>query len=202
MMHVPVNASSTWQSNQSMHSFGPVHSRTAPGVPLLPVASNQWKRYPLAVSASFDNIRAAKRVKHLVIFDWDDTLFPTTAFSLNEGKDIKAIDLLHLGLSIYKLLEKYIDIFGTENLCIVTNGKKSWVLDSLKLLSDLYQACFDGIDDETEQKEKGQDYFAAIYNTLISSHSIPIVSAQDEFANRYPQVTYNCDIYIQICTVR
>ena len=143
-----------------------------------------------SAAAPFSNITESKKLRYLVIFDWDDTLFPTTAFNVDNGKNIEAIDLSNLGKSVYELLEKYILNFGVENLCIVTNGKKSWVLDSLKMLSDLYQARFDGLDAETEQKdlERDQDYFAAIYNTLISSRPIPVISAQNLFSFRYPQV--------------
>ena len=164
--------------------------RTISSIPLPHVMPVQLRSPPVAVARPFTNIRAAKKVKYLVIFDWDDTLFPTTALRINEGQSVPASDLYNLGLSVYKLLDKYIARFGSENLCIVTNGRKSWVLDSLKMVSDLYQAYFEENDDESEQKEKGQNYFAAIYNTLISSHPIPVISAQDEFANRYPQVCY------------
>ena len=132
--------------------------------------------------------KAPKRVKYLVIFDWDDTLFPTTALISNGGKDIIVKDLLNFGRSVYKLLEEYIARFGAENLFIVTNGKKSWVPNSLKILSDICRAHFEEMNEEMEQKEREQDYFAAIYNTLISSHSIPVISAQEEFAHRFPQV--------------
>ena len=71
-----------------------------------------------------------------------------------------------------------------KNLFIVTNGKKSWFLNSLKMLSDICRAYFE----EMDQKEREEDYFSAIYNTLISSHSIPVISAQEDFAYRFPQV--------------
>ena len=184
---VPVNAPLTWQP---MHSSGSKHSRTMSGIPFLPIISSRLEK-PLS------NVRESKKVKYLVIFDWDDTLFPATAFNVDNGKNIEAIDLLNLGKSVYELLEKYILHFGVENLCIVTNGKKSWVSDSLKMLSDLYQARFDGQSVETEQKEleRDQDYFAAIYNTLISSDPILVISAQDLFCFQYPQVNLSQSFY-------
>ena len=195
MMTMSGNAPFNWQS---MTNSDCMHSRKFPIMPLSPMISNQMRDCP-AVSAAtpFPNIREPKRVKFLVIFDWDDTLFPATALSIDNGKNIEAADLLNLGKSVYKLLEKYIVSFGVENLCIVTNGKKSRVLDSLKMISDLYRACFDGKDEETEQTELERDhnYFAAIYNTLISSHPVPVISAQDLYAVRYPQVTYMVYIY-------
>ena len=181
-MYMPVNA---FYTQQPMEYSGS-HSRTMPAMPAMSV---QLRSSPV------------KRVKFLVIFDWDDTLFPTTALRVNQGKSVAAIDLYNLGQSVYTLLGKYITSFGTDNLCIVTNGRQPWVLDSLKILSDLYQACFEGMDDATEQKEqkeKGQDYFAAIYNTLVSSHHIPIIYAQDEYATRYPQVMSLPHMYLSI----
>ena len=148
-------------------------------------------RYPFPPMAGFTipmNYREApKRAKFIVIFDWDDTLFPTTAIQQSQGDVMNVEDLSKFGKSVYKLLEKYIHRFGTDNMRIVTNGTKSWVLESLKMMSDLYRGYFDGADDKKEQKERDQDYFAAIYNTLISDHPIPIVSAQDEYAERYPE---------------
>ena len=131
---------------------------------------------------------ATKRVKYLVIFDWDDTLCPTTAITSNGGKGINVRGLLNLGKSVYELLEEYIARFGAKNLFIVTNATKSWVLRSLKIISDICKAYFEKTNEEMEQKESNLDYFALIYNDFISSHSIPMFSAQDEFAHRFPQV--------------
>ena len=42
---------------------------------------------------------APKRVKYLVISDWDDTLFSNTAINTNGGKDFIVRDPLSLGKS-------------------------------------------------------------------------------------------------------
>ena len=149
-------------------------------------------QYPLSTMSEFCDPmnygEGPKRVKYLVIFDWDDTLFPTSAFTSNGGTDLIVKDLLNLGKSVYKLLDEYIARFGAKNVFIVTNGKKSWVLNSLKLLSDICRPYFEEMNEEMEQNQREQDYFAAILNTFISSRSIPVISAQEEFAHRFPQV--------------
>ena len=96
-----------------------------------------------------------------------------------------SVDHIHaLGKSAYNVLTEYIQTFGAEQLFIVTNGSKHWVLDSLKQISQKYQAFFDN-DDEDERC--GEDYFAAIYNSLIA-REISTVSAQYQYAGRFPQV--------------
>ena len=150
-------------------------------------------QYPISNMSEFSDPmsygEAPKTVKYLVIFDWDDTLFPTTAITSNGGKGINVRDLLNLGKSVYELLEEYIARFGAKNLFIVTNAKKSWFLRSLKMVSDICKAYFEETNEEMEQKESNLHYWALIYNDFSSSHSIPVFSAQDEFAHRFPQVT-------------
>ena len=68
---------------------------------------------------------------------------------------------------------------GAENVFVVTNGSESWDLHSLRMISQRHQACFDGADDA---EVRGDDYSAAIYNTLISPNSIPVnpvISTED-----------------------
>lgn len=72
-------------------------------------------------------------------------------------------------------LGKYIDTFGANNVFIVTNGSKNWVLDSLKEMSRVYQISFEGLDDS--QQERRKDYWAALYNS-IHSLQLKIVSAK------------------------
>merc|ERR1719242_2295301 len=121
--------------------------------------------------------------KTIVIFDWDDTLFPTTSVVCKQEKHITVGDLQSLGHSIYKMLGKYIETFGANNIFIVTNGSSNWVLESLKEMSRVYQVSFEGIDD---QNERGKDYWAAIYNSLISL-KLRIVSAKALYSQDHHQ---------------
>jgi len=104
-----------------------------------------------------------------------------------QATKLTASDIQSLGESTYHCLAKYMDTFGKDNVCIVTNGSASWVMDSLKMISRRYQAHFDGFDDAQSDKERGRDYWAAIYNTILSKRSITVYSAQHLYSARYPQ---------------
>ncbi len=152
------------------------------------------RRYVPLSTGSFETLtnpitrQFTAKQKNLVIFDWDDTLFPTTAIMFNAAKEVNVGELGELGKAVYCVLAKYREQFGAENVCIVTNGSRSWVLHSLKMASKLYQDSFDGVDDEKGIERRSADYFAAIYNSLISPNPVPLISAQDEYGERYPQV--------------
>merc|ERR1719361_593075 len=125
--------------------------------------------------------------KTIVIFDWDDTLFPTTSVVCKQEKHITVGDLQSLGHSIYKMLGKYIDTFGANNVFIVTNGSQNWVLESLKEMSRVYQVSFEGLDDSVDsQQERRNDYWAALYNSIISLQ-LKIVSAKALYGEDHPQ---------------
>merc|ERR1719334_2625534 len=130
-------------------------------------------------------------IKHLrmVIFDWDDTLFPTTAWTVRTKlkKSSATLPALYrVGKAVYDVLAHYLKLFGAKNVRVVTNGSKSWVLSSLKQCSQRYRKLcahthqnandektdIDAkVEKETEQKpllmkaDAEADYFAAIYNS-------------------------------------
>ena len=117
-----------------------------------------------------------------MIFDWDDTLYPTTAWTHNnELRNASALELLRFGKSMYDVLSVYMQLFGAENLFIVTNAVQEWVFKSLRDCSAMYRR-------KTRGNEilSNADYFAAIYNSLVSS-DILICSAKDLHSKDYPQ---------------
>ena len=122
-----------------------------------------------------------KKHRKICIFDWDDTLCPTTAW-MSANSKVSAEALREFGCAVYILLNKYIRVFGEENLFIVTNATKHWVLHSLAALSKSYQSKM--VSGSEQQRQT--DYFAAIYNSLVSMN-ILICSAQDLHAERFPQ---------------
>ena len=113
----------------------------------------------------------------------DDTVFPTTSVVCKKEQHITVGQLQTLGKSVYDLFGKYIRTFGANNVFIVTNGSHNWVLDSLREMSRVYQVSFDGVDD---QEERRKDYWAALYNSLLSLQ-LKIVSAKA--------------LYAEVCTV-
>jgi len=71
--------------------------------------------------------------KKLVVFDWDDTLFPTST-CIKRRHPMSLMHLDKLGKGIYALLRRYIELFGSGNIYIVTNGAKGWIRNSLTWL--------------------------------------------------------------------
>jgi len=144
--------------------------------------------------------------RHMVIFDWDDTLFPTSAWTkhskLNSCADLSA--LRRVGKAVYDVLTHYLIVFGAKNVRVVTNGTKSWVLSSLQQCSRRYRKLCaqsqDVNDDEADQKSEhsnsssksnakadaNADYFAALYNSFVSLE-ILVSSARDLHSTEFPQ---------------
>eukprot|EP01084_Bolivina_argentea_P023571 43993_1 len=67
--------------------------------------------------------------KHLIIWDWDDSLFPTYAFRTHQDKKDKDFMLKFSILTdyIYKIFVKMISLYGSKNIIIVTNGSPKWI---------------------------------------------------------------------------
>jgi len=176
--------------------------RWYPSQPLLPQLANPvnpanritpfnaaYRPFPRTTATDRATTKVTRRT--VVIFDWDDTLFPTSEVVEKSDSNITIGDLYILGKSVYQLLGTYISTFGAKNIFIVTNGSKNWILDSLKELSRMYKDSFDALpgdtaDAESTQKMRGKDFFAAIYNSFISLR-IPLLSARSAYSDRHPQ---------------
>eukprot|EP01084_Bolivina_argentea_P165122 286923_1 len=112
----------------------------------------------------------------LVVFDWDDTLFPTTELKNDIESCARAShDIESLTQSIHELLIKCIRLFGASNLIIVTNGTQKWVLKSLQILNNITH---------------GQIPSVALIYRLISEDQLSVISGQKAFAKRYPKQTH------------
>eukprot|EP01084_Bolivina_argentea_P313080 542140_1 len=101
--------------------------------------------YPLVINS---NMKATT----IVFWDWDDTLFPTTACS-NDGLIAKGglkewnINLLssyiniskykNISTLVYNTLSNYIKTYGPSNINIITNGGNNWPQLSLYHLSKI-----------------------------------------------------------------
>mmetsp|Transcript_55758 Transcript_55758/g.50171 ORF Transcript_55758/g.50171 Transcript_55758/m.50171 type:complete len:330 (+) Transcript_55758:272-1261(+) len=126
-----------------------------------------------------DNDNDDKPVYNLVVLDWDDTLFPTTSIVLDK-RQLSAIELLYFGKYLYELIDELIKSYGDSNIYIITNAAKEWVFRSLKESSQRYQRLT-----SHDQYAQSMNYFAAIYNSLLTLN-ITVISAQDRFSGKYP----------------
>ena len=113
----------------------------------------------------------------LVIFDWDDTIYPTTSWYLGKQK-WTCSQLEEFGKSAYDLLTKYIATFGLENVYIVTNGEEHWIQYSL---------------DAVIKKLKKYSVFPASWyriKQLLSTKLVGrVISARSLFNKQYPKQT-------------
>jgi len=141
--------------------------------------------YPLAT------ITAPLKHQRVVIFDWDDTLFPTSAWvssdrnssKLNKSADLAA--LRRVGKAVYDVLAYYLKLFGAKNVRVVTNGTKEWVLKSLTRCSRRYRELCVG-EEKMPDLDADADHFAAIYNSFVSL-DILVSSARDMHSQKFPQ---------------
>ena len=104
---------------------------------------------PMLISSS-----AINNTKRMIIFDWDDTLFPTTAIIKNKS-EICLIQLYNLGFKLYQLLNKYILTFGSNNIYIITNGKNGWIKQSLNIISKKFKQLL--ICQQQQQQQEKQE---------------------------------------------
>lgn len=128
--------------------------------------------------------------KRMVIFDWDDTLFPTTYTITNETQ-LSLTELHSFGAKVYKLLMKYIDTFGGDNIYIITNGGDGWIQYSLNETSSKFQALLNGSSsdkDTVATTPKMKDYFKSIL-AIFKIYRIRTISARHLYGHQYPGET-------------
>lgn len=117
-----------------------------------------------------------ERQRKVVIFDWDDTLIPTTAL-FRGNEQVSGAELERFGAATLELMAKYIETFSAENIYIVTNGKDEWVEKSLDILSSRQRAL------------SGFDYWAQIRQLLAIHFHGHIISARSIFEGAFPKQT-------------
>jgi len=112
--------------------------------------------------------------KTLVIFDWDDTILPTTALFRKQraSLDHSNAELERFGKSAYELLLNFINVYSAENIYIVTNGVTGWVQESLKILS--------------ARQTSGIDYWTLIHQLLSTLFVGHVISARSRYEPAYP----------------
>merc|ERR1719229_1979337 len=93
----------------------------------------QLQIYQMQLAMQMQQQQQNQRSNKMCIFDYDDTLFPTTSIFKNK-ESVSSEELNKLGQSVLELLNKYTNTFGANNVCIVTNGSDNWVFESLGYL--------------------------------------------------------------------
>merc|ERR1719361_746077 len=101
----------------------------------------------------------------LIIFDWDDTLHPTSQLRRQSGSALDIDSVRSFCLSVYETLLRMIRLYGANNIYIVSNADKLWIQRCLQKLSS--------------------GYFVNIYH-LIQLYNIQIISAKNQFSKQYP----------------
>ena len=98
---------------------------------------------------------------NVMIFDWDDTLFPKTELSNLNNKQItlqNVEQLSNLSKYIYNTLNAYISKYSTSNIIIVSASTNGWIKYSLSYLyqigefSKIYNLLFGLNEGQTEIK--------------------------------------------------
>jgi len=115
-----------------------------------------------ATSITFTRTATAKMTKTastLVVFDWDNTLYPTTkvrqGMQSGRGKlTLTQLDLDELALlseCVYSMIDAYISLHSAQNIRIVTSAERGWIETSLWMLdgvgwwSAIYKLLFDPV---------------------------------------------------------
>lgn len=108
--------------------------------------------------------------RDLVIFDWDDTIFPSTALVGRMDRISKA-EWAAFGEYAISLLATYIDAFGADSIYIVTDGSANWIRHSLEMMS------------------KAHSISSRMKHLLLNKLRGRVISAKDRYEPSYPNQT-------------
>eukprot|EP01083_Nonionella_stella_P316141 1144758_1 len=88
-------------------------------------------------------LHVAENDNKLVVFDWDDTLFPTTKIKQMSNQqnvsfsDVEYTQMNELSCCIYTVLSSFIGKYGAHNICIVSASEKGWIKQSLSMVANI-----------------------------------------------------------------
>jgi len=111
------------------------------------------------------------RRKNLIIWDWDDTIFPTHSFRTHQDeKDALFMSKLDVLVQcIEKVFQGMIAMYGASNIVIVTNASETWINKCLNV--DLVQ-----------------DIFMNFQQNILKKHAIACISASTrEITSKHPK---------------
>eukprot|EP01083_Nonionella_stella_P076790 209400_1 len=164
------------------HYSSPFHHTSAPHQPDFMATSFETKctdKTDTTDTDSTDTFRQAPvetketERNNLLIWDWDDTLFPTYAFRTHaDKKDEQFMSKLKIMVDIiHEIFTKMIATYGAKHIIIVTNGSENWIHKCLNV--DIVQPTFMKL------------------QVLLTKHKIPMISASRMAIRRkYPTNPY------------
>eukprot|EP01083_Nonionella_stella_P247771 858686_1 len=79
-------------------------------------------------------------INKLIVFDWDDTLFPTSNCKLHNQRNAdstRVTQLNELSCSIHTVLSTFIGKYGARNIRILTASEKGWIKQSLSIVAKI-----------------------------------------------------------------
>eukprot|EP01084_Bolivina_argentea_P269793 458615_1 len=87
------------------------------------------------IACNFPQQTLLNNRKNLIIWDFDDTIFPTYSFRTKQDKKDKTfmLKLPILACLLEQIFTKMIQLYGAENIIIVTNGSKDWIQKCLNV---------------------------------------------------------------------
>ena len=88
-------------------------------------------------------IPTATSMNKVVIFDWDDTLYPTADFYRKlHGNEFNGKTITLLSQKVLSIIKKSCLLYGTSNVFIVTNGSQKWNCITAISAKHLYSSRF------------------------------------------------------------
>ena len=130
------------------------------------------------------HIRSASNFRHLLIFDWDDTLFFTAYLHYKFNFDADKMNNTHnftpqmvgyinkIGQLLFELFTKLIHFYGAENIKIITSADPDWSSSCMNTCGPIITNAY------------------SKFNRLIKAHSIQIISARTEYQQKCRNVSY------------
>ena len=112
--------------------------------------------------------------KNLIVWDWDDTIFPTYSFRTQmDKKDKHFMSKLSILVNfIEKIFEEMIKIYGSSNIIIVTNASETWI-------------------DKCLNVDIVQDTFWNFQQNILKKYNIKTVSASTiDITSKHPKNHY------------
>lgn len=100
--------------------------------PIQPIINHALYNQTMTHCNNNGYIPTSTKQNKVVIYDWDDTLYPTTAFIRNSlSGNFEIQQFKKLSENVLTLIKKSCALYGPQNVFIVTNGDQGWVEKSL-----------------------------------------------------------------------